>query len=668
MAAIITEQFRRNSADTLESDITSNSYYVGIGQQDAWADVAGTSATAPFPVGTFSDQERVLDHLTGLFRINSTNISRVIPRNDLAASTKYKQFDPLDPTCFYTDTTNDIKPCYITVGDQIFLVLQAPVGNAAVDADVITRLGNSFTDYGILSTTSGYVFTYLGRYEQYSDINSTQFIDIGDGSASLSSNDNSTAAFAFVQFTDGTLKLEAQTTGISGNGITVTFVVDESSPQASAIAIAVSGTDITITVPASADSPGEVDLTIDELAQAIRDSIADSPEVNTLITATTLSGGDTKADVESLSESPAVFTLAGSDNLNSYIKTKTGGLVFGFNIIDGGNVYEPDPSLYTEGDTTVTIQADITLHGIDEFGFSRSETITDVDHVIDIATKSISEIRFTDTNFTTDFAAGDILAWKDCRVDISAGTVGVERLEDLRSTSSGILGFDDSPDVSSYAAASLRRDAVIMPKIGPIEGFGFAKFETLPAFYLGLFIDTGGATYIPDATEYHQVSVIKNPLNAADANLTADYVQPLKYFTFPGTQVIPEDSTGGTGDIGAGWQIVQDGKKVGVISHVQTRESGSELSTFRYYYYNDHYYGYEPILVSGETSEASALTFEPPKDDTLGAQTVTTSLTPDAKFASTYQKGTGEVVFIDNRSTVTRAEGQNEELKLIIQL
>jgi len=26
------------------------------------------------------------------------------------------------------------------------------------------------------------------------------------------------------------------------------------------------------------------------------------------------------------------------------------------------------------------------------------------------------------------------------------------------------------------------------------------------------------------------------------------------------------------------------------------------------------------------------------------------------------------VVFIDNRSTVTRAEGQNEELKLIIQL
>ena len=666
MAAIITEQFRRNSADILESDITSNSYYVGIGQQDAWDDVAGTSATAPFPVGTFNDQQRVLDHITGLFRINSTNISRVIPRNDLAISTKYKAFDPLDPTCFYTDTTNDLKPCYVTVSDQIFLVLQAPVDGSAVDADVIARLGQSFTDYGILSTTSGYVFTYLGRFEQYSDINSSQFIDIGNGSATTSSSDNTTAAFAFVQFTDGTLKLEAQTTGISGNGITVTFVVDESSPQASAIAVAVTGTDITITVPASADSPGEVDLTIDQLAQAIRDSIADSPEVNTLVTATTLSGGDTKADVESLSESPAVFTLAGSDNLTSYIKTKTGGLVFGFNIIDGGNVYEPDPGLFTSGDTTVTIQADITLHGIDEFGFSRSETITDVDHVINIANKSISEIRFTDTNFTTDFSAGGFLAWKDCRVDISAGTVGVTRLEDLRGNTSGILAFDDSPE--PYVAASLRRDAVIMPKIGPIEGFGFAKFETLPAFYLGLFIDTGNATYIPDATEYHHVSVIKNPLNAADANLTADYVQPLKYFTFPGTQVIPEDSSGGTGDIGAGWQIVQDGKKVGVISHVQTRESGSELSTFRYYYYTDHYYGYEPILVSGETSEASAITFEAPKDDTLGAQTVTTSLTPDAKFTSTYQKGTGDVVFIDNRSTVTRAEGQNEELKLIIQL
>ena len=665
MAAIITEQFRRNSADLLDSDITNTSYYLGIGQQDSWDDVAGTSATSPYPVGTFKDQQRVLDHITGLFRINPVNTSRVIPRNDLAASTKYKQFDPLDPTCFYTDTTNDIKPCYVTVSDQIFLVLQAPADGSAVDADVITRLGNSFKDYGILSTTSGYVFTYLGKYEDNSDINSTQFIDIGDGSPTTSSSDNSTAAFAYVQFTDGVLRLEAVTTGISGNGITVTFVIDESSPQASAISItADSATDITITVPTTTNSPDEVDLTIDELAQAIRDSLTDSPEVNTIVTATTLSGGDTKADVESLVDSPAVFTLGGSDNLNSYIKEKTGGLLYGFNIIDGGNVYEPNATTYTEGDTTVTFQADITLHGVDEFGFSRSETLTDVDHVIDIATKSISEIRLTDDNYTNDLS--EIISWKNCRVDISSGTVGVERLEDLRGTS--LYDFDASPDLSTYVAESLRRDAVIMPKIAPIEGFGFDKFETLPAWYLGLFIDTGNATYIPDSTEYHQISVIKNPLNASDANLTDPYVQPLRYFTFPGTQVIPEDSGGGTGDIGAGWQIVQDSKKVGVISHVQTVESGVELNPYRYYYYTDHYHGYEPILVSGETIEASDLTFEPPKDDTLGAQTVTTSLTPDAKYESSYQQGTGDVVFIDNRGTIVRAEGQNEELKLVIQL
>ncbi len=665
MAAIITEQFRRNSANLLDTDITNTSYYLGIGQQDSWDDVAGTSATAPYPVGTFKDKQRVLEHITGLFRINSANTSRVIPLNALAASTKYKQFDPLDPTCFYTDTTNDIKPCYVTVNNQIFLVLQAPADGSAVDADVIARLGNSFTDYGILSTTSGYVFTYLGKYELNSDINSSQFIDIGDGSATTSANDNSSSAFAYVQFTDGVLKLEAVATGLTGNGITVTFAVDESSPQASAIAVvADSETALTITVPASANSPGEVDLTIDELAQAIRDSLEDSPEANTIVTASTLSGGDTKADVESLVDSPAVFTLGGSDNLTSYIKTKTGGLVYGFNIIDGGNVYEPNSTTYTEGDTTVTFQADITLHGIDEFGFSRSETLTDVDHVINIATKSISEIRLTDSNYTTELS--DIISWKNCRVDISAGTVGVERLEDLRGTS--LYDFDASPDLSTYVASALRRDAVIMPKIAPIEGFGFDKFETLPAWYLGIFMDTGTATYIPDSTEYHQISIIKNPLNSSDANLTDPYIQPLRYFTFPGTQVIPEDSGGGTGDIGAGWQIVQGGKKVGVISHVQTVESGIALDPYRYYYYTDHYHGYEPILVSGETAEASDITFEPPKDDTLGAQTVTTSLTPNAKYESSYQQGTGDVVFIDNRGAIIRAEGQNEELKLVIQL
>jgi len=665
MAAIITEQFRRNSADLLDSDITNTSYYLGIGQQDSWDDVAGTSATAPYPVGTFKDKQRVLEHITGLFRINSVNTSRVIPLNELAASTKYKQFDPLDPTCFYTDTTNNIKPCYVTVNDQIFLVLQAPADGSAVDADVVARLGNSFTDYGILSTTSGYVFTYLGKYEQYSDINSSQFIDIGDGSATTSANDNSSSAFAYVQFTDGVLKLEAVATGLTGNGITVTFEVDESSPQASEIAVvADSATALTITVPASADSPGEVDLTIDELAQAIRVSLEDSPEANTIVTASTLSGGDTKADVESLVDSPAVFTLGGSDVLTSYIKTKTGGMVYGFKIIDGGNVYEPDASTYTEGDTTVTFQADVTLHGIDEFGFSRSETLTDVDHVIDISSKSISEIRLTDSNYTTEFA--EIISWKNCRVDISAGTIGVERLEDLRGTS--LYAFDDSPNLSTYVASGLRRDAVIVPKIAPVEGFGFDKFETLPAWYLGVFMDTGTATYIPDSTEYHQISVIKNPLNSSDANLTDPYIQPLRYFTLPGTQAIPEDSGGGTGDIGAGWQIVQDGKKVGVISHVQTVESGIALDPYRYYYYTDHYHGYEPILVSGETAEASDLTFEPPKDDTLGGQTVTTSLTPDAKYESSYQQGTGDVVFIDNRGTIVRAEGQNEELKLVIQL
>lgn len=662
MAAIITETFRRNSAELLDTDITDTSYYLGIGQQDSWDDVAGTSATAPYPVGTFKDKQRVLDHLTGLFRINPVNTSRVIPVNALTAATKYKAFDPLDPTCFYTDTVNDIKPCYVTVGERIFLVLQAPADGSAVDADVIARVGNSFVDYGILSTASGYVFTYLGKYERFSDINSTQFIDIGNGSPTTSVNDATTAAFGFVQFPDGVLKIEAVTSGNSGNGIVVNFSVDSGISEVT-VTDNIGLNEVDIAIPENANSPQLTDLTIDELAEAIRDALEASPE-STLITATTVSGGDTLADI--VTASVTELTLAGSDDLNSYIKTRTGGLVFGFNIVDGGNVYEPDDSTYSEGDTTVTFQADITLHGIDEAGFSRSETLTDVDHVINIATKSLSEIRLTDNNYTDEF--GSILSWKNCRIDLTTGGAGIDRLEDLRGTS--LYDFDSSPDLSTYPEESLRRHAVVMPKVGPIEGFGFEKYETLPAWYLGVFIDTSGATYIPDSTKYHQVSLIKNPLNASDVAVTDPYIQPLRYFTFPGTQVIPEDTAGGTGDIGGGWQIVQDGKKVGVISHVQTVESGVALDPYRYYYYTDHYHGYEPIVVSA--GDATDLSFEPPKDDTLGAQTVSAvsvgDLTPDAKYESSYQQGTGEVVFIDNRGAIIRAEGQNEELKLVIQL
>ena len=661
MAAIITEQFRRNSTDLLDSDITNNSYYIAIGQQDTWDDVAGTSATSPFPVGTFKDKQRVLDHITGLFRINSTNTSRVIPRNDVQASTKYKQYDPLDPTCFYADNVNNVNPCYVMAGDQIFLVLQAPADGSAVDADVISRLGNSFFDYGVLSTSSGYVFTYLGRYEINSDINSSQFVDIGDGSSTTSARDNSSSAFAFVEFTNGVLKLEAVTAGISGNGITVEFNLDDTSPFISGISVTEVGNAVTITVPTNSDSPaGTVDLTIDQLAQAIRDSLSSSPAA-TLVTASTISGGSTLADIENLVDSPSLFTLSGSNDLPTYIKQKTGGLLYGFNLINGGNVYEPSGT-FGAGDTTTTLQADVTVHGVDETGNSRSLTLTNADYIVNISEKSISEIRLTNTHYTTlvDPTDGSIglRRWKNCRVDISD-------IENLRPANGGTGLLDFTDGSATYVAASLRRDAIAIPKIGPIDGFGSKKFETLPAFYLGLFADTGNATFIPDATEYHQVSVIRNPLTTSDTNLTDPYVQPLKYFTFPGTQVIPAD---GSNPIGAGWQIVQNGKKVGVISHVQTVENGLALDPFRYYYYTDHFYGYEPILVSSETDIATALTFNPPKDDELGASPVVTSLIPSTRVQSTYKQGSGDVVFIDNRATITRAEGQNEELKLIIQL
>ena len=97
MAAIITEQFRKNASSLFKNDIDTNTYYIAIGQQDEWDDIISDNDAAPFPLGTYSDEKRVLDHLTALFRVTGSNVSSVIPKNDFDSLSSYKKFDPFDP-------------------------------------------------------------------------------------------------------------------------------------------------------------------------------------------------------------------------------------------------------------------------------------------------------------------------------------------------------------------------------------------------------------------------------------------------------------------------------------------------------------------------------------------------------------------------------------------
>jgi hypothetical protein len=187
MAAIITEEFRRQSHRLFRQDITSNNYYIGIGKSDDWSETVGTNEISPFPFGTIADQQRVRDNLTGLFKV--TNITDIIPKNTIVSGRKYKVFNQYDPTAFYASETTNEYPCYVTSnfsegnsGNHVFLCLAKTNDAIGVNSSAV-RLGSgsigelpAVNTFGIYQFDDGYTWAYLGVYNVSNQINSNAFI------------------------------------------------------------------------------------------------------------------------------------------------------------------------------------------------------------------------------------------------------------------------------------------------------------------------------------------------------------------------------------------------------------------------------------------------------------------------------------------------------------
>lgn len=357
--------------------------------------------------------------------------------------------------------------------------------------------------------------------------------------------------------------------------------------------------------------------------------------------------------------------MAISDNtisVDAGIGSKSSGLFYGLHLLNGGNIYVNGNNL----------NANVKLSGYKIID-SIETYIEDTFPVkVNVSSGSISQIRFSDNVFdianppaplAPDATQADIqlynnalaahnsfvnkyLYWDRAKVEIIPVQNGLT-----------LLTGQDLP-LQQRAASALANFA-------PINGFGANKFSTLPAWYVGFYCNTNRATYTPNGTEYRQISLIKNPKNrlTGETITDAEYIMPLKYFTRDTNsraEII-------NNQLGAGWRLIQNGKEVGVISHIQTVTGnndidGEDLDAFRYYYYQDHRYGYGP-----EISNSDPLIFRAP----LG------SILPDYEiedidlvnqFSGDYKQNSGTVIFIDNRGTIQRSEGQNEELKVIIQL
>ena len=134
MAAIITDDFRRNKAELLVNDIkasldsaydnstptntmqdqhrTNSIYAIGLGKTDKWPnDISGkTEDTLDFiitaPRGTQQENEDIIHNLFTLKEVAKTGVSQLIAKNTWTQGRKYKAYDASDNDCFYV--TGDV--------------------------------------------------------------------------------------------------------------------------------------------------------------------------------------------------------------------------------------------------------------------------------------------------------------------------------------------------------------------------------------------------------------------------------------------------------------------------------------------------------------------------------------------------------------------------------
>lgn len=187
MAAIITQQFRRRTAELFLSEIrqeintTDNigvPYYVGIGKSDKWVADENATYNVPLPSGTPNEQREILSNLITLIKILPNNVGLVIPNVKYKTGSYFKEYNPSDESCFYPDLLEGgftQNPCYTINNDRIYLCLRAGLDGVSVStqAPISSGIGAPAE-----SKSDGYVWVLLDELDRIDEdiVNSDQFI------------------------------------------------------------------------------------------------------------------------------------------------------------------------------------------------------------------------------------------------------------------------------------------------------------------------------------------------------------------------------------------------------------------------------------------------------------------------------------------------------------
>ena len=239
MPAIITNKFRINNAQQFEesfSETANTVYYLGIGRPQAFGtlnrgdsrtDYEGTDSNPITPGDTVVREFYTFDDLIAAKRIQSTDVSFVIPRRNWTSGTVYDIYrhDYGEYITGSTTTRNTANSGATTLFDSTFYVLAS---NNSVYKCLDNNGGATATDEptgtgtAVISTSDGYKwkFMYTLSSDQRTNFLSTDFMAITtNANADTAQNNTITAAV------DGSLDvIKIKSAGSGGTNGTYTNI------------------------------------------------------------------------------------------------------------------------------------------------------------------------------------------------------------------------------------------------------------------------------------------------------------------------------------------------------------------------------------------------------------------------------------------------------------
>lgn len=199
------------------------------------------------------------------------------------------------------------------------------------------------------------------------------------------------------------------------------------------------------------------------------------------------------------------------------------------------------------------------------------------------------------------------------------------------------------------AAGTGGSNALIVPHISPLDGFGYHPSKDFPGWYMGVYSKLEDDTDDTFFTPYRQISIVRKPEWDPALGLNAPAtLRALRYLTIPLSTNIDISI------VGVPIRLVYSAGAITnpIIGYADLIYNDLDTNTKRLYFHQCYSSGFGHIPSTGAILIGS----------------ISSQVNYTAVSSGEYTMNTGEIVFTENRKPISRAPQQAEELKIIIQL